>query len=194
MPRPPVHTIKTYKIPFAASIRGYWTESLAPHLRHLPRSARKLITGIISYHFRRYPQLMQWEPVFTISSFSGIRKMQTFKKLPITMPKRNMMMYSMISGNMYCPSVGCRLTYYPPPCAKQRLYVHAVLHRGRGVSFIYYDRHIRLGFWFYQVPGVGVLGAVVAPNILLLNVPAVSSLAAEYVKLRLPSLTVHAMV
>ena len=112
------------------------------------------------------------------------------------------MMYSMISGNMYCPSVGCRLTYYPPPCAKQRLYVHAVLHRERGVSFIYYDRHIRLGFWFYQVPGVGVLGgvlgavlgAVVAPNILLLNVPSFSSLAAEYVKLSLPSLTVHAMV
>ena len=153
MPMPPVHTIQTYKIPFAASIRGYWTESLAPHLRHLPRSARKLITGIISYHFRRYPQLMQWEPVFTISSFSGIRKMQTFKKLPITMPKRNMMMYSMISGNMYCPSVGCRLTYYPPPVQNSVCMYMQFCIEGEGcLSYIMTDIYVLVsGFIRFQV-------------------------------------------
>lgn len=136
MPMPPVHTIQTYKIPFAASIRGYWTESLAPHLRHFPRNARKLNIGTMSYHFRWYPQLIQWEDIFTISSFFGMRKMQTFKKLPITMPKRNIMLNSMISGNMpfpYCRIFVCNVL--PPPRAKKRFLRFAFLHGGRGVIF-----------------------------------------------------------
>lgn len=134
MPMPPVHTIQTYKIPFAASIRGYWTESLAPHLRHFPRSARKLNIGTMSYHFRWYPQLIQWEDIFTISSFFGMRKMQTFKKLPITMPKRNIMLNSMISGNMpfpYCRIFVCNVLP-PPPCKKAFFEVRFSAQRARG--------------------------------------------------------------
>lgn len=140
MSRPPVHTIQTYKIPFAASIRGYWTESFAPHLRHFPRRARKLNTGIMSYHFKWQPQFIQWEEVFTISSFFGMRKMQTFKKLPITIPKRNIMLSNMISGAMSCPlRENLSVTYYPPPHAKKRFFAFAFLHKGRGVTLCSYD-------------------------------------------------------
>ena len=75
----------TYSTPFKASINGYCMEILAPHCRHLPRSIMYENTGTISRQPSLRPQLMQCEDC-TIFSFFGMRKMQTFKKLPITIP------------------------------------------------------------------------------------------------------------
>lgn len=64
-------------------------ESFVLQLLHFPPCIRKLITGISSYHFKTFPQLMQWERSKTISSFLGILYIHTFKKLPMVIPKRN---------------------------------------------------------------------------------------------------------
>lgn len=66
-------------------------ESFVLQLLHFPPCIRKLITGISSYHFKTFPQLMQWERSKTISSFLGILYIHTFKKLPMVIPKRNTM-------------------------------------------------------------------------------------------------------
>lgn len=69
---------------------------------HLPPSIAKLNTGTRSYHFITFPQFMQWERVVVMFSFFGILYMQTFKKLPIQIPKiKNTNKQPSISNNYY---------------------------------------------------------------------------------------------
>ena len=53
---------------------------------HFPPCIRKLNRGMSSYHFKTFPQLMQWERSETISSFLGILYTASVKKLPNTVP------------------------------------------------------------------------------------------------------------
>lgn len=71
-----------------SSTDGYIGEMGARQLRHLPRRISQLITGTLSYGFTRFPQLGHREAGATMDTPAGIRVMQTFKKLPITSPKR----------------------------------------------------------------------------------------------------------
>src|SRR5258708_38205181 len=59
-----------------------------PQLRHLPRSIRQLKAGMLSYGLIGWRQRGEREPGETMETPSGMREMQTFRKLPMTMPKR----------------------------------------------------------------------------------------------------------
>src|SRR5215467_9471826 len=74
--------------PVASSTRGYITEIGAPHARHLPRSHSHANTGTLSDHLIAIPHFGHREPGEIIEISSGIRVMQTFRKLPITIPNR----------------------------------------------------------------------------------------------------------
>ena len=67
---------------------GYIGEIGRAQLRHLPRRVNQPKTGMLSYGLMGDLQRGQREPGETIDSPSGMRVMQTFRKLPITMPKR----------------------------------------------------------------------------------------------------------
>src|ERR1700687_1685563 len=74
--------------PVLSSITGYIGEMGCPHARHLPRSQSQANTGTLSYGLIGVVQFGQREPGETMDIASGIRVMQTFRKLPITMPNR----------------------------------------------------------------------------------------------------------
>src|ERR1700739_2649954 len=59
-----------------------------PQLRHLPRRFSQLKTGMLSYGLIGLRQRGHREPGETMETPSGMREMQTFRKLPMTMPKR----------------------------------------------------------------------------------------------------------
>src|SRR5258708_14214251 len=59
-----------------------------PQLRHLPRKISQLKTGMLSYGLIGLRQRGHREPGETMETPSGMREMQTFRKLPMTMPKR----------------------------------------------------------------------------------------------------------
>ena len=67
---------------------GYIAEIGVLQLRHLPRNKIQLSTGTLSYALIAEPHSGQREPGDTIETPAGIRVMQTFRKLPITSPKR----------------------------------------------------------------------------------------------------------
>jgi hypothetical protein len=63
-------------------------EIAALHVRHFPRSHSQANTGTLSYGLIGVSHLGQRDPGEIIDISSGIRVMQTFRKLPITSPKR----------------------------------------------------------------------------------------------------------
>src|SRR5207253_11306182 len=74
--------------PVASSISGYITEIGAPHARHFPRSHSQANSGTLSYGLMGVPHRGQRDPGVTMEISSGIRVMQTFKKLPTIIPNR----------------------------------------------------------------------------------------------------------
>src|SRR5215472_3556075 len=74
--------------PVASSTSGYIREIGSPHARHFPRSQNHANTGTLSDHLMAVPHFGQREPGEIIEISSGIRVMQTFRKLPITIPNR----------------------------------------------------------------------------------------------------------
>src|SRR5580700_2246845 len=72
-----------------SSTAGYMAEILVLQLRHLPRRKIQLRTGILSYGAMVFPQLVQADDGKTIDLSAGIRRMQTFRKLPMTRPSKN---------------------------------------------------------------------------------------------------------
>ena len=73
-----------------SSTKGYIGEMGRLQVRHLPRSKSQLKTGTLSYQFMGVWHRGHREAGATMEKSSGIRKMQTFRKLPITMPKKKM--------------------------------------------------------------------------------------------------------
>jgi hypothetical protein len=71
-----------------SSTEGYISEIGVWQVRHFPRNISQLITGTLSYGFTRFLQFGHREAGNTIDTPAGIRVMQTFKKLPVTSPKR----------------------------------------------------------------------------------------------------------
>jgi hypothetical protein len=74
--------------PVANSTSGYIGEMGSPQLRHLPRRISQPKTGMLSWGLIGLRQRGQREPGETMERPSGMREMQTFRKLPMTMPKR----------------------------------------------------------------------------------------------------------
>jgi len=70
------------------SIKGYIGEIGCPHARHFPRSHSHPNTGTLSYGLIAVLQRGQRDPGETMDISSGIRMMQTFRKLPTTMPNK----------------------------------------------------------------------------------------------------------
>src|SRR5258708_13543491 len=58
-------------------------------LRHFPPSKSQLRMGILSYGAIAFPHFVQLDAGSTMDLSAGIRRMQTFKKLPMTKPNRN---------------------------------------------------------------------------------------------------------
>ena len=67
---------------------GYIGEMGRAQVRHLPRRSSQPKTGMLSYGLIGVRQRGQREPGETMERPSGMREMQTFRKLPMTMPKR----------------------------------------------------------------------------------------------------------
>ncbi len=78
----------TNSSPVASSTSGYIAEIGCPHERHLPRSHSQPKTGTLSYGLIGVRQRGQRELGDTTDNPSGIRAMQTFRKLPNTIPNK----------------------------------------------------------------------------------------------------------
>jgi len=78
----------TNNSPVTNSTSGYISEIGSPHARHFPRNRSHPNTGTLSVHWIAVPHFGQREPGEIIETSSGIRVMQTFRKLPITIPNR----------------------------------------------------------------------------------------------------------
>ena len=81
--------------PVASSTSGYITEIRSPHARHFPLSQVHPKTGTLSYGLIAVPHFGQRDPGEIIEMSSGIRVMQTFRKLPMTIPNRKKNMPAM---------------------------------------------------------------------------------------------------
>ena len=68
------------------SMDGYIGEIGMPHCRHLPRRRSQLRTGTLSYGLIGEPHSGQRDCSDTMDSPAGIRRIQTFRKLPISSP------------------------------------------------------------------------------------------------------------
>ena len=88
--------ISTYQTPLSPSTKGYWRDICVLHFRHRPRKNMYEKSGIRSNHANWYPHDMQCDLSFAMLSLSGIRNMQTFKKLPITIPNKKITTYKII--------------------------------------------------------------------------------------------------
>src|SRR5882724_11264427 len=82
------YQVRTKMRPVANSTRGYIGEMGRAQLRHLPRRSSQPKTGILSYGLIGLRQRGQREPGEMMETPSGMREMQTLRKLPMTMPKR----------------------------------------------------------------------------------------------------------
>ena len=100
---PVFHTKSTVRQPVINSTKGYWKEIFDLQLRHLPPKTKKLNTGILSYHLILLLQLKQCDAGHTTEILAGILYMQTFKKLPITIPKTKERIKINISGGILSP-------------------------------------------------------------------------------------------
>lgn len=80
------------------STSGYRKDIFALHARHLALNIKKLIIGMLSYHFIVFLQFGQNERGLTIDTSLGNLWMQTFKKLPTQAPKINTKIEFKVSG------------------------------------------------------------------------------------------------
>src|SRR5256885_7604112 len=78
----------TNSSPVASSISGYIGEIANPQARHFPRSHNHPKTGTLSYGLMGVMHRGQRDPGETMEMSSGIRVMQTFRKLPTMIPNR----------------------------------------------------------------------------------------------------------
>jgi len=74
--------------PVASSINGYIGEIGSLQARHFPRSHSHPSTGTLSYGLIGVEHRGQRDPGETMEMSSGIRVMQTFRKLPTIIPSR----------------------------------------------------------------------------------------------------------
>src|SRR5271167_5220886 len=70
---------------------GYIGEMGSAQDRHLPPNQSQPRIGTLSYGLMGVKQRGHRDPGATIESPSGMREMHTFRKLPITIPKRKKM-------------------------------------------------------------------------------------------------------
>lgn len=80
---------------------------------HFPLNARKLSNGTRSHAFRGLPHSVQWDPGSTNDSPLGSRHIQTFRKLPTTVPsiKASSTAAQLIIvciSHLYCPPPALR--------------------------------------------------------------------------------------
>jgi hypothetical protein len=87
--------------PVASSINGYIGEMGSAHVRHFPRSHSQANTGTLSYGLMAVPHCGHRDPGVTMEMSSGIRVMQTFRKLPTIIPNRKKMTEMMTT---VCPA------------------------------------------------------------------------------------------
>ena len=77
------------------------------HPLHLARRQRKLKSGIFSYHLILCPHFGQCDGAVITDSPSGIRHMQTLRKLPIQHPTQN----TTANQNQYAGGLVCQISY-----------------------------------------------------------------------------------
>src|SRR5947209_19603175 len=111
-------------------------EIFTPQARHLPRSQSQPKTGTLSYHLIGVAHFGHLEAGATMETSSGMRRMQTFRKLPITMPKRKTKMMIGKSATRSQEAAWQRIThgrfwfqFATWPQATQRGWVEAVPQR-----------------------------------------------------------------
>ncbi len=80
--------VRTKMAPVRNSMMGYIGEMGRAQVRHLPRSQSHPRIGTLSYGLIGVLQRGQREAGETMDSPSGMREIHTFRKLPMTMPKR----------------------------------------------------------------------------------------------------------
>ena len=71
------------------STAGYIAEILVLQFRHFPPRMSQLKTGMLSYGAIGFPHFGQLDAGRTMDFSAGMRRMHTFRKLPMTMPNRN---------------------------------------------------------------------------------------------------------
>src|ERR1700761_4561768 len=76
-------------MPVRNSTSGYIGEIGTLQPRHFPRSRSQLTTGMLSYALISLPHFGHAEAGMTIDLPPGMRRMQTFRKLPMMSPKTN---------------------------------------------------------------------------------------------------------
>ena len=103
--KPFTQKIHTYPIPLANSTNGYCIDILVLQYLHLPRRNNQLKSGTKSYHFSCVLHSMQCERDVAIFSFFGILYIHTFKKLPIVIPNKPMVMYKNIVNRINSLSI-----------------------------------------------------------------------------------------
>lgn len=81
---------KRAKMAVMSSTMGYRNGILSPQNLHFPKSMIYPIIGMLNCGGTGFLQTGQKDDGKTIDIFRGIRYMQTFKKLPMTLPKKNM--------------------------------------------------------------------------------------------------------
>src|ERR1700739_3406710 len=80
--------VRTKIAPVRNSTVGYIGDIGRWQFRHFPRRRNHPKTGMLSYGLMGVPQRGQREAGETMETPSGMRVIQTFKKLPMTMPNR----------------------------------------------------------------------------------------------------------
>src|SRR5579863_8555014 len=76
-------------MPVSNSTAGYIAGIFVLQERHLPPRTSQLRTGILSYGAIAFPHFGQLDAGSTMDLSAGIRRMQTFRKLPMTKPNKN---------------------------------------------------------------------------------------------------------
>src|SRR5579864_3360986 len=76
-------------MPVSSSTAGYIAEIFVLQFRHLPPRKIQLRTGMLSYGAIAFPHFVQLDEGRTMDLSAGMRRMHTFKKLPMTNPSRN---------------------------------------------------------------------------------------------------------
>ena len=127
-----------------------------PQVRHLPRSQSQPKIGTLSYQFMSVWHRGHREAGATMETSSGIRKMQTFRKLPITMPKRKMKAMTKVCA---AQSLHMQCATHAPPPSTQALAPSVRLPNTYGCSVmapspvIAFPRHKPRGLTFAILPG-----------------------------------------
>lgn len=96
------------------STSGYIPEIGFLQFRHFPRSTSQLSTGTLSYGRIGAAHFGHADAGITIDLFAGIRRMQTFRKLPMINPKANTNTPISAGGSTH------RICHIAAPLSRQR--------------------------------------------------------------------------